>query len=99
MRLGTSVFVTIVCAFTMSAFSPLASASHTHTQTHTRAHTHTQHAHTHNMHTHTSTHTHTHAQTVFGLERIVDMTIARKVPQVAYASTVGIRFINNIIGV
>jgi len=35
---------------------------------------------------------------VFGLERIVDMTIARKVPQVAYASTVGIRFMNNIIG-
>ncbi|KAF5828165.1 hypothetical protein DUNSADRAFT_18105 [Dunaliella salina] len=34
---------------------------------------------------------------VFGLERIVDMTIARKVPQIAYGTTVGIRFTNNII--
>ncbi|KAI8462697.1 MAG: hypothetical protein J3K34DRAFT_455167 [Monoraphidium minutum] len=37
-------------------------------------------------------------QVVFGLERLVDMTIARKVPQVAYGTTVGIRFVNNVIG-
>ncbi|PNH02129.1 hypothetical protein TSOC_011918 [Tetrabaena socialis] len=37
-------------------------------------------------------------QIVFGLERLVDMTIARSVPQVAYATTVGIRFVNNVIG-
>lgn len=37
-------------------------------------------------------------QTVFGLERLVDVTIARKVPQVAYGTTVAIRFMNNIIG-
>ncbi len=37
-------------------------------------------------------------QAVFGLERIVDMTIARKVPQIAYGTTVGIRFMNNIVG-
>uniref|UniRef100_A0A7S3QST0 Uncharacterized protein n=1 Tax=Dunaliella tertiolecta TaxID=3047 RepID=A0A7S3QST0_DUNTE len=37
-------------------------------------------------------------QAVFGLERIVDMTIARQVPQIAYGTTVGIRFMNNIIG-
>ncbi len=37
-------------------------------------------------------------QAVFGLERVVDMTIARKVPQIAYGTTVGIRFMNNIIG-
>lgn len=38
------------------------------------------------------------AQAVFGLERLVDMTIAAKVPQVAYGTTVAIRFINNVIG-
>ncbi|GLI61148.1 hypothetical protein VaNZ11_003432 [Volvox africanus] len=37
-------------------------------------------------------------QIVFGLERLVDMTIARSVPQVAYGTTVAIRFINNVIG-
>lgn len=37
-------------------------------------------------------------QIVFGLERVVDQTIARRVPQVAYASTIAIRFINNVIG-
>lgn len=37
-------------------------------------------------------------QCVFGLERLVDMTIAKKVPQVAYATTVGIRFVNNVVG-
>ena len=35
---------------------------------------------------------------MFGLERLVDMTIAKAVPQVAYATTVGIRFVNNVIG-
>ena len=37
-------------------------------------------------------------QIVFGLERLVDLTIAKKVPQVAYGTTVGIRFTNNVIG-
>lgn len=37
-------------------------------------------------------------QAVFGLERIVDETIARRVPQVAYLTTTVIRFANNIIG-
>lgn len=37
-------------------------------------------------------------QLVFGLERLVDMTIAKKVPPIAYATTVGIRFCNNVIG-
>lgn len=37
-------------------------------------------------------------QLVFGLERVVDDTIARRVPQVAYLTTTVIRFINNIIG-
>eukprot|EP00197_Chlamydomonas_leiostraca_P015215 CAMPEP_0202886002 /NCGR_PEP_ID=MMETSP1391-20130828/41951_1 /ASSEMBLY_ACC=CAM_ASM_000867 /TAXON_ID=1034604 /ORGANISM="Chlamydomonas leiostraca, Strain SAG 11-49" /LENGTH=362 /DNA_ID=CAMNT_0049569265 /DNA_START=170 /DNA_END=1260 /DNA_ORIENTATION=+ len=37
-------------------------------------------------------------QAVFGLERLVDMTIAAKVPQVAYGTTVAIRFVNNVIG-
>ena len=35
---------------------------------------------------------------MFGLERLVDLTIAKKVPQVAYGTTVGIRFTNNVIG-
>lgn len=37
-------------------------------------------------------------QVVFGLERLVDLSIAAKVPQVAYATTVAIRFVNNVIG-
>lgn len=37
-------------------------------------------------------------QIVFGLERVVDETIARRVPQIAYFTTMGIRFVNNIIG-
>jgi len=37
-------------------------------------------------------------QTVFGLERLVDLTIAQKVPQIAYFTTVFIRFANNVIG-
>lgn len=37
-------------------------------------------------------------QIVFGLERVVDETIARRIPSVAYFTTLGIRFINNVIG-
>jgi hypothetical protein len=37
-------------------------------------------------------------QIVFGLERLVDSTIAKSVPAVAYGATVGIRFVNNVIG-
>ncbi len=37
-------------------------------------------------------------QAVFGLERAVDLTLARAVPSVAYATTIGIRFVNNVIG-
>ncbi|GAB4817986.1 hypothetical protein N2152v2_005032 [Parachlorella kessleri] len=37
-------------------------------------------------------------QVVAGLERIVDMTIARNIPQVAYGTTLAIRFVNNVIG-
>lgn len=37
-------------------------------------------------------------QTVFGLERLVDLTIAKRVPQVAYGTTIAIRFVNNVIG-
>jgi hypothetical protein len=37
-------------------------------------------------------------QAVFGLERAVDMTIAKRVPAIAYATTVAIRFVNNVIG-
>ena len=37
-------------------------------------------------------------QIVFGLERIVDQTIARKIPQIAYFTTLAIRFANNIVG-
>lgn len=37
-------------------------------------------------------------QIVFGLERLVDMTIAKSVPPVAYGSTLAIRFVNNVIG-
>jgi len=37
-------------------------------------------------------------QIVAGLERVVDQTIARRIPQIAYVTTLGIRFVNNIIG-
>jgi hypothetical protein len=37
-------------------------------------------------------------QAVFGLERLVDSTIARKVPSIAYGTTIAIRFVNNVIG-
>eukprot|EP01023_Acetabularia_acetabulum_P053497 TRINITY_DN5991_c4_g1_i2.p1 TRINITY_DN5991_c4_g1~~TRINITY_DN5991_c4_g1_i2.p1 ORF type:complete len:411 (-),score=61.49 TRINITY_DN5991_c4_g1_i2:2157-3338(-) len=37
-------------------------------------------------------------QIVYGLERLVEITIARKVPQVAYYTTIIIRLINNFIG-
>lgn len=37
-------------------------------------------------------------QIVFGLERIVDETVARRVPQIAYLTTLAIRFANNIVG-
>eukprot|EP00889_Picochlorum_renovo_P007715 jgi/Picre1/34745/NNA_002211.t1 len=37
-------------------------------------------------------------QIVFGLERIVDETVARRIPQIAYLTTLAIRFANNIIG-
>jgi len=37
-------------------------------------------------------------QIVFGLERVVDETIARKVPGAAYFTTLAIRFVNNVIG-
>ncbi|KAL3133140.1 hypothetical protein ABBQ38_007034 [Trebouxia sp. C0009 RCD-2024] len=37
-------------------------------------------------------------QTVFGLERAVDLTIAKRIPQAAYVATILIRFVNNIIG-
>lgn len=37
-------------------------------------------------------------QIVFGLERIVDETIAKRIPQIAYLTTTLIRFANNIVG-
>ncbi|KAL4437045.1 hypothetical protein ABPG75_004184 [Micractinium tetrahymenae] len=37
-------------------------------------------------------------QVVFGLERIVDETIARRIPQAAYFTTLAIRFANNVVG-
>lgn len=37
-------------------------------------------------------------QIVAGLERVVDETIARKVPGIAYLTTTVIRFGNNVIG-
>ena len=37
-------------------------------------------------------------QVVFGLERLVDMTVAKRVPAAAYGTTVAIRFVNNVIG-
>lgn len=37
-------------------------------------------------------------QIVVGLERLVDLSIAKRVPQVAYVTTIIIRFVNNVIG-
>jgi hypothetical protein len=37
-------------------------------------------------------------QVVFGLERLVDSTIGKKFPPVAYAGTFTFRFINNVLG-
>ena len=37
-------------------------------------------------------------QIVFGLERAVDVTIAKAVPPVAYGTSLAIRFANNVIG-
>lgn len=37
-------------------------------------------------------------QAVFGLERVVDKTIARKFTQVAYFTSFALRFVNNVIG-
>lgn len=37
-------------------------------------------------------------QAVFGLERLVDSTIAKQVPAIAYGTTIAIRFVNNVIG-
>jgi len=37
-------------------------------------------------------------QIVFGLERLVDVTVAKQVPQIAYFTTIIIRFVNNVIG-
>lgn len=37
-------------------------------------------------------------QAVFGLEALVDATIARRVPPAAYAATVALRFANNVVG-
>ncbi|KAL6760071.1 hypothetical protein V8C86DRAFT_2560215 [Haematococcus lacustris] len=37
-------------------------------------------------------------QVVYGLERVVDLTVAKHVPAVAYGSTLAIRFVNNVIG-
>eukprot|EP00210_Caulerpa_lentillifera_P003545 g3381.t1 len=37
-------------------------------------------------------------QIVVGLERLVDVSIAKRVPQIAYFTTIVIRFINNVVG-
>lgn len=37
-------------------------------------------------------------QVVFGLERLVDVTLARRIPAAAYVTTVVVRLANNIIG-
>lgn len=37
-------------------------------------------------------------QIVAGLERVVDETVTRRVPAFAYVTTLGIRFVNNVIG-
>jgi hypothetical protein len=38
------------------------------------------------------------AQIVYGIEHLVDVTVARKVPAIAYATTLIVRFANNVIG-
>ena len=37
-------------------------------------------------------------QAVFGLERLVDRTIAKRVPKVAYGTSFALRFANNVVG-
>nr|QKY15095.1 RETICULATa-RELATEd chloroplastic-like isoform a (C2E21) [Polytomella parva] len=37
-------------------------------------------------------------QAVFGLERLVELTVAKKVPQLAYVATIALRFANNVVG-
>jgi Protein RETICULATA-related len=37
-------------------------------------------------------------QIVVGLERLIDLTIAKRAQRVSYFTTVGLRFANNIIG-
>jgi len=37
-------------------------------------------------------------QAVFGLERLVEVTVAKKVPALAVATTIIVRFVNNVIG-
>lgn len=38
------------------------------------------------------------AQAVFGLERLVDRTIARRMPAAAYGTSFALRFANNVVG-
>lgn len=35
---------------------------------------------------------------MYGVERLVELTLAKRVPPVAYASTVAVRFANNVVG-
>lgn len=37
-------------------------------------------------------------QTVFGIERLVDLTIAKNIPWLAYVTTIIVRFGNNVFG-
>lgn len=37
-------------------------------------------------------------QTVFGIERLVDLTIAKNIPWLAYVTTIVVRFGNNVFG-
>jgi hypothetical protein len=37
-------------------------------------------------------------QIVFGIEHLVDVTVGKKIPAVAYATTLVVRFANNVIG-
>ncbi len=37
-------------------------------------------------------------QAVYGVERLVDLTIAKRVPAIAYGTTVAVRFANNVVG-
>lgn len=37
-------------------------------------------------------------QAVFGLERLVDRTIAKRIPSAAYGTSIALRFANNVIG-